>query len=66
MFHVHNDYIARRNQTLRVMKRVADLQLHGTTPKRLEGLFLQLFITHARRLRNTESQQPKVGPLRCD
>lgn len=44
MFHVHNDYVTQQARHFRIQKRVADKQLPGTIPQRLEWPFLQLFI----------------------
>jgi hypothetical protein len=53
MFHAHNDYVRQQAQHFRSRKRVADEQPPGTIPKRLERLFLQLFIHTGERLRNS-------------
>jgi hypothetical protein len=59
VFHVHNDYVRLRAQHFGVRKRVADQQPPGTIPKRLERLFLQLFIYSGERLRNSRTSAAK-------
>lgn len=44
MFHVHNDCVRQQVQDFTARSRVTEQQLSGTIPKRLERLFLQLFI----------------------
>ena len=55
MFHVHNDYVRQRPQHFRVRKRVADQQNSGAITKRLERLFLQLFIHTGERFMEFEN-----------
>jgi hypothetical protein len=44
VFNVYNDYVTLQAQGFRVRKRVAGQQHSWIIPKRLERLFLQLFI----------------------
>jgi hypothetical protein len=44
VFNVHHDYVTLQVQAFGVRKRVAGEQHSWTIPKRLERLFLQLFI----------------------
>src|SRR5215469_14418486 len=66
MFHVPNDLVKRRTSHFRVRTLMADLQFPGTTPKPLEGLFLQLFIHTLEKVTKYGKSEAKVRPLSCD
>jgi len=67
VFHVHNDYATQQGQHSRVRKRVAASQSSGTIPKRLERLFLPLFIQNRREVTKFENAgQPKARPVNGD
>lgn len=58
--HVHNDYAIRQANHFRFRTRVADLQPSETGRKRLDGLFLQLFIQNPREVTQFEMGTAKI------